>query len=455
MRQNLKPVHDLINVRSRPIESRGQTLTVRRWIAIVFVWIFIPCGGPVEARNEAAALSGVGKIMNAPQRLSLYRGEPEQETATPVESRYTLQEFWEKVMRPELTKKLSRDRVGEYQTTINRWTAWLDSHRMTYPVLSGIGPATLRGFREFCLEKLLLSVDRCNRHVRDVSALLAAAYEEQIVSGVPRLRKLAISRTERRAEAMETSVHKFIFSVEEVRAIYRAASAAVWPDRWHGGAPLADPSLPWRAFLAIEWAIGSRPADLWPVHGAPRGEELLCLRWGWVVREPEIVVDGRKWQNANGWLRLFQSKRSRFVILPLNLEMRRHIDELWEATPTSLRDADSRVWNFALRAGTNGVGHGGKKRPARASDGFYSQWRAIVSEAKQFTPISIVGEQSGGWQTHMPKHFRKTAHTMHRARIGAAANYITDHRLSTVSESAYWQQLGEVIQSINAMAAIA
>jgi len=53
--------------------------------------------------------------------------------------------------------------------------------------------------------------------------------------------------------------------------------------------------------------------------------------------------------------------------------------------------------------------------------------------------------------TYCPSHFRKTAHTLHRDRIGNAANWITGHKGATVGERFYYNAFGKVMDSVMTM----
>jgi hypothetical protein len=188
------------------------------------------------------------------------------------------------------------------------------------------------------------------------------------------------------------------------------------------------------------WNYGFRPQEWWSCKGFASP-----LRWPNVLFDPELEIEGRIYSNPQGWLRWVQDKTDHEVTLAMNATVNRYFRGLWESlTARQQRDATTaqgrRVWDFPCTTGTAKPG----RRPTPL-DGFYAAYWAIV-EAAGITPKT---DADGKRLTHRPSHFRKTAHTEHRDRIGNAADWITGHRSGkSIGERNYYVAIDKVTESI-------
>jgi hypothetical protein len=236
---------------------------------------------------------------------------------------------------------------------------------------------------------------------------------------------------------------KFRFSIDEVDAMLRAAAelrARIWPRAWADGRACREPDLWWRAYFIGGWNYGFRPQEWWSYEG-----QMSPLTWSGVHFEPRLEIEGRDYVNEHGWLRWTQDKTGHVLTLPMNATVCRYMQALWQALSSrqqrnAVAGSAGRVWDFPRASGTAKPG-----KTSRPSDGFYATYWAIVEAAG----ISPKLDAEGKRLTHRPSHFRKTAHTEHRDRIGGAADWITGHRSGkSIGERNYYVAVDKVTESI-------
>lgn len=111
-------------------------------------------------------------------------------------------------------------------------------------------------------------------------------------------------------------------SLEELSAIYRACSAAVWPKH-----PLIPAPLWWRTLLVLAFTYGPRLGDLAPIDCDSPG-----LAWSGIRFEADCPDQRMKDRSEHGWLVFTPLKTRRRkpapLILPLSSAARRHLEAL-------------------------------------------------------------------------------------------------------------------------------
>jgi hypothetical protein len=352
------------------------------------------------------------------------------------EAQWTLHRWWTERVKPEMVAEgKSADRISQYETYLRRWNQCCLEHWTNYPVLQTISPATLSQFRAYVISKKLTSGAQADKHISGISTLLRRAEKAWIL---PRVATLPAAHRGEKTEGL-----KFRFTLAEIDSMLRAAVELrdrIWPRAWVDGRACREPDLWWRAYFIGGWNYGFRPQEWWSYE-----RSMHALRWSGVIFDANLEIDGRDYHNEHGWVRWQQDKTGHVLTLPMNATVSRYMRGLWESlTSRQQRDASTgsgrRVWDFPCASGTAKPG-----RPPTLSDGFYAAYWAIVEAAG----ISPKLDAEGTRLTHRPSHFRKTAHTEHRDRIGNAADWITGHRSGkSIGERNYYVAIDKVTESI-------
>lgn len=362
--------------------------------------------------------------------LRLYSGEQQHFTRSEApEAAWTLQRWWDDTVRPAmLAEGKSQARIGDYETYLKRWDRWCSHHRTIYPVLCDINPATLTEFRTWLISSEKITKSQSDKHLQGISTLLKRAVDAWII---PRLAKL--SACGKKGEAV-----KFVFSAEEINSLYAACADVQWPAKFADGRSCQNAAEYWRTYLVGGWNYGFRPQEWWSYEGSAN-----ALTWDGVHWDPEFEVEGRMVTNESGWTTWTQDKTGHVVVLPMNVTLHRYLRGLWDLLPKTRQRPDRRVWDFPMSAGT-----AKPKQKLTPASGFYAAWWDIVKRAGITPKTKADSRGRVKMLTHCPSHFRKTAHTLHRDRIGNAANWITGHSGKTIGEKHYYNAVKKVIESV-------
>lgn len=368
---------------------------------------------------------GTVRAVAPPQQLHMVQPEA-------AEARWTLRRWWTDGVRPAMVAEgKSKARLGDYETYLRRWDRWASNHRTVYPVVCDISPATLTQFRTWLISDENLTGAQSDKHLQGISTLLKRAVDAWII---PRLARL--SACGKKGEAV-----KFVFSTEDLDALYGACEGVQWPAQYQDARRCPLATAYWRAFLVGGWNYGFRPQEWWSYE-----RSASAITWSGVHFEASMEVEGRTVSNEHGWLVWTQDKTAHQLTLPMNAAVRRHVQTLWDGLPIRFRKPDARVWDFPLSAGTAKP----KQRVTPAS-GFYAAWWDLVDRAGLQPKTTEDSRGNRKTLTHCPSHFRKTAHTLHRDRIGNAANWITGHSGKTIGEKHYYNAIGKVVESITTL----
>ena len=337
----------------------------------------------------------------------------------------------------------STARIGEYKTAVNRWSKCFcppESDEQTAsskgayssglaegwtqrPVLRDITPATLSTYRVWLIGEGV-SQSAADKNIASVVAILRRAKNGWIIPRLPKLKAV----TKPRVGLL------FTFSAEEIDSIYKIADSAAWPRETIDGHTI-QPGAFWRLLLVGGWNYGFRLQEWWRI----KSKETTGITWGDVHATPIFGVQGRDVENASGWLTWRQTKTGKAMVLPMNETVRRHVEAVRCALPMDPQPSD-RLFPFAHSAGTSKG-----SQSVYPSTGFYSCWWDLVKRAG----IEVETDSLNRRKTHCPKHFRKTARTLHQSIIGSAADYVTGHTPKTVGERHYFNAIGDVIRSLN------
>ena len=406
--------------------------------------------------QQAIFLSGQPMQMRIIDRDGFQREiEPEEPDVVsdelPPEARWELAEYYAKVVRPALVAEgKSKARLSDYKTAVTRWqecfsvvelretkranpSGKLDLRTPT-PLLYQITPATLEEFRAWLL-KGITTPHGADKNAAVVVAILRRAETAWVIPRLPKIK----SATRPRVGVL------FTFLTEEMSKLHAAATGTQWPMKTNKatGSHAVDPALYWRLFLAGGYTYGFRPQEWWRFDN--RRDPARALSWGGVNFDPVQEVHKRKIENEHGWLTWEQTKTCRTMILPMNAAVRRAVEGVRDALSVEPQAAD-RVFPFPLSAGTSKG-----DQPVYPSSGFYAAWWDLVKRAGIDAQTETDSRGREMHTTHAPKHFRKTARTIHQMRIGSASNWITGHLPKTVGERNYFNAVEQVIESINAM----
>ena len=376
--------------------------------------------------------------------------EPQEPQEAP-ESRWELAKYYTEVVRPALIAEgKSKARLSDYKTAVTRWqecfsvmeipekegpdfSGKLDLRTYT-PLLYQITPATLEEFREW----LLKGITTPHGADKNVSAIVAILRRAETTWVIPRLPKLKPA-TRPRVGVL------FTFLSEELTQLHAAAAGTQWPTKTNpaSGSMSVDPALYWRLFLIGGYTYGFRPQEWWRFDN--RRDSARALSWSGVNFGPTQEVHKREVHNEHGWLTWEQTKTCRTMILPMSAAVRKAIVDVRDTLSVDPQATD-RVFPFPLSAGTSKG-----SQSVYPSSGFYAAWWDMVKRAGIDAQTKEDARGREMHTTHAPKHFRKTARTIHQMRIGSAANWITGHLAKTVGERNYFNAVEQVIESINAM----
>lgn len=347
------------------------------------------------------------------------------------EAKWTLRQWWTDAVRPAMiAERKSAARLGDYETYLRRWDQWAANHRIDTPVVCDISPATLTQFRTWLLSEQKLNAAQADKHLQGVSTLLKRAVDAWII---PRLARLPACG--RKGEAV-----KFVFSSEDLDQLYKACDGVQWPSAFQDGRPCSAAPY-WRAYIVGGWNYGFRPQEWWSYE-----KRATSLLWSGVLWPEETEVEGRMVRSEHGWLTWRQDKTDHVMMLPMNAAVRDHLEALWSELPKRSRRLDRRVWDFPYSAGT--------AKPSQLvtpASGWYAAWWDLVERAGLRPKLAEDSRGNRRALTHCPSHFRKTAHTLHRDRIGNAANWITGHSGRTIGERHYYNAIAKVVESITTL----
>ena len=363
---------------------------------------------------------------------------PTHATAMPPQAYWSIERWWlEKVLPDMQNEGISTARIGEYRTAVTRWTAWEKSayspgtveHRTCTPVLyplHAITPDTLSSYRRELTDRGITTASGADKNTAAIMALLRRAERGWIITRTPTIKPVTTPNTGL----------LFVFSADEMSALYRLTDSAAWPTR-DCHRKTIDPAPWWRLFLVGGWNYGFRPGEWWQVKSSKKP----TLLWSGVNLGTAADIEGRTVHNDHGWLSWTQSKTKRRVTLPMNMVVRRHVDAVLRALPGK-PDPGERVFAFPRSSGTS--------KPYQTvypSSGFYSAWWDLVQRAG-FSPIR---DGDGKAMTYRPSQFRKTARTLHQDLVGAAAAWITGHRPESVGVRNYYLAIGKVMESMESI----
>lgn len=366
----------------------------------------------------------------------------------PPEASLSLPEYFRTVVRPQLiAESKSKARLTEYDTAVRRWeSAFSIDHpveskigctpgdleqRIYTPLLYQITPGTLESYRTRLL-MASISPRQVDKNAATIVAILRRAHATWVIPRLPTIK----------SQTAPTTALLFTFDLDELSAIHAACEGAAWPmktDRASGSRPV-DAALYWRAFVIGGYLYGFRPQEWWRFDN--RRSASQALSWNDINFDPEHEIHGRTKSNPHGWLRIFQTKTQRWVVLPMNEPMRVALLAIRDTMPKGF-DTSQRVFCFPRSSGS-------KKgnQTVYPSSGFYSAWWDIVRRAGITPRIKTDERGRDTHETHAPKHFRKTARSHHQRRIGSSADWITGHLAKSVGERHYFDALPDVMRSI-------
>lgn len=337
--------------------------------------------------------------------------------------------FQNHVLQQMQAEQISAARIGDYQTYVRRWAqCWAEmekEHRTITPVLYLINPRDLAIFQKWVQARFGLSNSQTNKHTTGISSLLRRAEQDWVIGRVPTIKNLPSGGS------VGTL---FVFTADEFDQLFEAAEQAAWPSKTIAG-QYVDASLYWQTFLVGGWNYGFRAQEWWAVKRTVKH----TLQWDGVCFEPKMKIHGREMTSKHGWLSWRQQKTGREMVLPMNQAVSNWMRLLGDHTAGS----GARVFDSPYNTGTAK----GTQRVTPAS-GFYACWWDIVERAGIRPAVDAKGNHS----THCPKHFRKTARTLHQnlwGGDGTIANWITGHAGSgNVGDRNYYNAMDKVIDSL-------
>jgi len=335
----------------------------------------------------------------------------------------TLAEFFAAFKEPELIETgRAADTVEDYRRHVRLWQQWERKYRITNPVLqvSGISHADLLDWRLWLTSSGGISATNrtANKYLGSVQSILRTAAERGAHLNPPKLKPLET----------KVAARKSYLTYDQVDAIYKACTAASWPQTTQNGAPAPfSAAVYWRAFLVLQFNYGMRTQELWSYE-----RNCVSIKWRQISWEPETPAPEGSAQNEHGWLYYLPQKQKRFksdpLVLPLCETVARHLRSI---QPPGGCDPDARIF------------------PAQFTNvAFYDAWDAIIeASGVQLKADLKTGERP---KIHI-KLLRKTCETWHDTHAPGLGEIVTGHAERTVSGRHYANREMRLVEAVNAL----